>query len=569
MRYLALATDYDGTLAVHGRVPPEAIAALKRLRLSGRRAILVTGRRLEDLMSVCPELDLFDCVVAENGGLVYSPRTREQTLLGKPPPPEFVERLRSLGVDPLDLGHVILGTCLPHHTAVVQAIQELGLELLVIFNGAAVMVLPPGVNKATGLDYALRRLGLSFHEAVGIGNAENDHSFLDRCECSAAVADAVSSLRRRTSFVTAGEAGQGVVELIDELVADDLLKTRGKLQQHYVPLGLRADGSEIMISPYGTNILIAGPSGSGKSTVTAGILERLMEQSYQICIVDPEGDYGSLQKVLTLGHHRHAVTVPEALAILEDPKINLNINLLGIRLADRPEFFGELFPSLRSLRTRTGRPHWLVLDEAHHMLSVEWGHLPDVLPRKIGETILVTVHPGHLPSAILTLMDVVIAVGPSPKATLDEVCEAAGYSLRWPEGLDFKAGKAVAWFPRRETPPLSMGILRAGGERIRHHRKYAEGDMRDHSFVFCGPEARHKIRAQNLSIFSVIAEGIEEETWLFHLYRGDYTRWFRDSVKDPYLADQTERIEQRRNLSPQETRELLIDLIEARYTLPE
>ena len=91
----------------------------------------------------------------------------------------------------IEAGRVIVSTWLPNHMAVLQAIQEMGLALHVIFNRAAVMVLPAGVNKATGLDYALRTLGLSFHEAVGIGDAENDYAFLERCECVVAVANAV------------------------------------------------------------------------------------------------------------------------------------------------------------------------------------------------------------------------------------------------------------------------------------------------------------------------------------------------------------------------------------------
>jgi len=98
--------------------------------------------------------------------------------------------------------------------------------------------------------------------------------------------------------------------------------------------------------------------------------------------------------------------------------------------------------------------------------------------------------------------------------------------------------------------------------------KYAEGKMRYHSFYFRGSDARQNLKAQNLTVFSQLAVGIDQETWLFHLHRGDHSRWFRDAVKDPYLADQTERIEQRSNLEPGETRELIRPLIDTRYTLP-
>src|SRR5205814_1363017 len=160
--------------------------------------------------------------------------TRRESLLANPLPPEFIERLRALGVNPIEVGRVVVATWLPHHNAVLQAIQETGLELHVIFNRAAVLVLPTGVNKATGMEYALRKLGLSPHEAVGIGDAENDYSFLDRCECAVAVANAAPSIRKLAAFVTKREAGQGVVELIDELIADDLSHTHGRLDKNLI-----------------------------------------------------------------------------------------------------------------------------------------------------------------------------------------------------------------------------------------------------------------------------------------------------------------------------------------------
>lgn len=569
MRYLALATDYDGTLATNGQASADAIAAVARLRESGRRAILVTGRRLEDLSKVLPELNLFDFIVAENGAVVYAPATKEVTLLGEPPQTEFIERLRSLGVNPIEVGQVVIATWLPNQGAVLQAIRDTGLELLIVFNKSAVMVLPTGINKATGLGHALQKLGLSFHEAVGIGDAENDHSFLTRCECSVAVANAAPSILRFADFVTKSEAGEGVAELVEKLIVDDLVSMQGKVKRNLISVGVRADGNAITIPPYGTSILVAGPSGSGKSTVTAGIVERLIEQTYQICIIDPEGDYGTLQGVITLGDPHHSASINEVLSILEDPKMNINVNLLGIQLADRPAFFGQLFPSLRTLRTRTGRPHWMVLDEAHHLLPLDWGHLPEVLPQKLGETMLVTVHPEHLAATVLQLVDAIIAVGPAPEKTIRNFSMASGHTLAWPEGLSHKMGQAVVWFPRTGVPPSSMRIIPPTGERIRHRRKYAEGNMRYHSFYFRGPNNRHNIKAHNLAIFSQIAEGIDEETWLFHLHRGDYSKWFREAVKDPYLAEQTERIEQRRGLHPLETRDLLRRLIDARYTLPE
>ena len=99
MRYLALCTDYDGTIAHHGRVDKPTIAALEELRASGRRLVLVTGREIPDLQKVCDRLDLFDLVVAENGALIYRPATRAERSLVDAPPARFVEELKRRGVE--------------------------------------------------------------------------------------------------------------------------------------------------------------------------------------------------------------------------------------------------------------------------------------------------------------------------------------------------------------------------------------------------------------------------------------------------------------------------------------
>jgi len=203
------------------------------------------------------------------------------------------------------------------------------------------------------------------------------------------------------------------------------------------------------------------------------------------------------------------------------------------------------------------------------MLPVDWGHVGRALPHRLGETVLVTVHPEHVAPLPLSLIDVVIAVGPSPDRTLNSFAAATGQTVTWPAGLSHQSGHVVVWFSRSGKEPFLMRKLPGRIERIRHLRKYAEGHMRHHSFYFRGPARRHNLRAQNLVIFSQIADGIDEETWLYHLYRGDYSRWFRDAVKDPYLADYTEQIEQRKDLRPGETRDLIRSFIEARYTLPQ
>jgi HAD superfamily hydrolase (TIGR01484 family) len=224
MYYLALATDYDGTIADDGVVDKPTLAALERLRGGARHLILVTGRDVADLRRVMPRLDLFDLVVAENGALLYHPASHEVRALGDAPPAAFVERLRELGVAPLWLGRVVVATSEPNEGKVLSAIHDLGLNLQITFNKSSVMVLPAGVTKATGLRGALAQLGLSPLNCVGVGDAENDLAFLDVCGLSVAVANALPSVKERAAFVTTGTHGAGVAELIDQLLATDLAK---------------------------------------------------------------------------------------------------------------------------------------------------------------------------------------------------------------------------------------------------------------------------------------------------------------------------------------------------------
>jgi hydroxymethylpyrimidine pyrophosphatase-like HAD family hydrolase len=222
MRFHVLACDYDGTLAHHGLVDAATVAALERLLTSGRQLILVTGRELGELRSIFPQVTMFARIVAENGALLYEPGTEKETVLCAPPSAEFVAALRQHGVAPMSVGRVIVATWRPHETAVLRTISDMGLEMQVIFNKDAVMALPSGVNKATGLSAALAELGFAPEETVGVGDAENDHSFMHMCGCSAAVANALPSVKETADIVLQADHGAGVAQLIDSLVTTDL-----------------------------------------------------------------------------------------------------------------------------------------------------------------------------------------------------------------------------------------------------------------------------------------------------------------------------------------------------------
>jgi HAD superfamily hydrolase (TIGR01484 family) len=569
MRYLALCCDYDGTLAHHGRVDGLTLAGLEKLLASGRRLVMVTGRELPDLQATFPRLDLFERVVAENGALIYRPATREEKPLAERPPEKFVERLAQRGVAPVSVGRVIVATWQPHEHAVLETIHEVGLELQVIFNKGAVMVLPAGVNKATGLAAALEEMGLSPHNAVGVGDAENDHAFLGLCECSAAVANALPPLKETADLTTRADHGAGVVELIDELVATDLAGLEPRLARHHILLGTIDDGSEFHVPPYGTNLLLVGTSGSGKSTLATGFMERMADAKYSYCVLDPEGDYQAPPGAVALGTPQRAPGVEEVVQLLSRPATDAVVNLVGLPIADRPTFFLALVPRVQELRSRTGRPHWLVIDETHHLQPASWEPGLPALPQDVRGVLRITVHPNLIHPTALATVDTVIAVGQTPGEMLAEFAAALGRAAPPYCPGPLEPGQAVVWERSSGRPPFRLHVAPAKAERRRHSRKYAEGELPpERSFYFHGPEGKLNLRAQNLILFLQLADGVDDETWTYHLRRGDYSRWFREMIKDEGLAAEAERVEATSGLRPDESRGLIREAVEKEYTAP-
>ena len=584
MRYHVLAADYDGTLAHHGRIDDATWLALRRLRESGRKVVMVTGRQLEELLPLLVETggdaapQVFSRIVAENGAVLYDPATKEIRTLAVRPPDAFIEGLRAQGLD-IAVGHVIVAGWEPHQDTILNAIRDHGLELQVIFNKGAVMVLPTGINKATGLAAALVELGLSPHNAVGVGDAENDHALVMACELGCAVANALPALRDKADVVLTAGHGAGVSELIDRMLEDDLASAEANLTRHHLELGIPLGGEGLSptgvderqpfgVDPYRTNLMVCGTSGSGKSTLTTSLLERLGKAGYQFAIVDPEGDYASLTEAVVLGGQPRAPLIEEVIDVLRDPARNVVANLLGVAVEHRPEHFARLAPALAELRARTGRPHWLVVDEAHHMLPAAWQPAGETSLLRAHGTLYVTVHPGSVAPAILGTIDVLLVVGERPADTLGELCEAAHLERPATPSPDrLPAGQALCW--RIGSPEATiLRFERPKHERTRHSRKYVEGNLgASRSFYFRGPEGRLNLKAHNLMLFIQLADGVDDDTWQFHRSRGDYSAWLRDEVKDDGLAVEVEGVE-RSDLPPAEARAEIRAAVEKRYTLP-
>ena len=219
MRYLALATDYDGTLATHGVVRPSTLAAMHRAKAGGLQLWLVTGRELQGVMEVCPQWRLFDRLVVENGAVLFDPATGVSRSIAPAPPAQLVDRLERQGV-PVQVGASIVSTYEPHGPAVHAAIVELKLDWHVIMNNDAVMALPRGVDKAFGLRALMSELGVAAEHVAAVGDAENDIALLQASGYPVAVANAIPAVKSVATWTTPGERGDGVAQLIDRLLEE-------------------------------------------------------------------------------------------------------------------------------------------------------------------------------------------------------------------------------------------------------------------------------------------------------------------------------------------------------------
>lgn len=566
MYFICVATDYDGTLAEDGAVAEQTVEALRSFKQSGGRLILLTGRELPDLRRVFSQLQLFDLAIVENGGLLVEPATGLEILLAEAPPPFFVEELRRRKVNPLSVGRSIVATWEPNEQIVLDAIRDLGLELQIVFNKGAVMVLPPGINKASGLAAALARLNLSPLNVVGIGDAENDHAFLRACGCAVAVANALPMVKADAHIVTSEPRGAGVTGTVRRMLNGDLAEIAPSIERQTVEIARDLEGRPVRLHPQCGGMLIAGSSGGGKSTAATALIEKIVERGLQLCVIDPEGDYADLEGTLVIGDARSPPRLPEIIEILKEPAQNAVVNLLAVDVAERPCFLSELMPALSHLRVETARPHWLIIDEAHHLLPSEWKEASLVLPQRFPATILITVEPDHIAADALLGVECVMALGTEAADVLASFCRAVGEpppeSPAQPVGRD----QALFWTRRSKAAQLVL-TCRPRREIQRHSRKYVEGQLgEDKSFFFRGPDDSLNLRAQNLLLFLQIAEGIDDATWLHHLRAGDYSRWLRDSIKDDELADEVANAEKDANLTASESRRRVREAIDRRYT---
>ena len=449
MRYVVLATGFDGTLARDGRCDARSIAMLRALAESGRKLILVTSRQLRDVLDVFPQANLFDYLVAENGAVVHRPAARESEILAPAPSELLVHELRRRSIHPVTVGSVVVTTSVQHREILADLVERLRLDCYVSDNGESVAAVPTGVDKASGVERALEELGLSPHNLLSVGDAENDLALFELCEHGVATANANPSLKRIADRVTRASFSEGFAEVASELLETGLLDapTRNRIL-----LGMRA-GHEVSVPPAMCSMLVCGPTASGKASLSNNVISQYLRQRYQCCLIGAFADaapHDELESLNRFGTEQHAPKLADILATLEQPSRSALVNVAAMRSTARVQLVEQLLLKFSELQARTGRPHLVVLDNAETLLTD--ASAMRCVALKATSVMYVTSRPMELPRLTATSVDIVLALGDARR-----VFESIGDAP--PVTDDFlDPGQALMWFRQSGTSPFRVDL---------------------------------------------------------------------------------------------------------------
>jgi len=406
MKFGVLALDYDGTIARDGVLDPEVRAAIAEVRARGIAVVIVTGRILSELEQVAGDLHFVDAVVAENGAVLWFPNGHSR-LVGSSYSLRFLQELRRLGLE-FKAGQSVVELDAAAAPQVLAVIRGLELPLVLLFNRGRLMVLPQAVSKGVGLREALATLRLSVHNAVGIGDAENDHQLLATCELGVAVSWGSQALQEVADEVLRGDGPAAVAGYIRQ-AAKEMRLPPERIGQHRLSLGTAEDGHELTLAIRGRNALIAGDPRSGKSWVAGLACEQLILQGYSVCVIDPEGDYRTLETlpgVVVFGGEDPPPELPDLARVLRHPDMSVVIDLSHAPYREKVSYLKSLLPMLAAIRRTSGLPHRIVIDEAHYFLHEQ--NARELLDLTLRAYTLVTYRMSDLHPDLLRAIEAVI-----------------------------------------------------------------------------------------------------------------------------------------------------------------
>jgi len=544
-----LALDFDGTIAVNDTIDVDVAAAIQEARGAGLLAVLVTSRILSDLEAVFCSPSPFDAIVAENGAVLQLPDLPSPITLSREPDLRFLTELRSRGIRH-QCGQCVIEAGADAAPQVVEIIRSLGLPLAITFNLGRLMVLPHGVSKASGLQEALWRLRASVHNAVAIGNAENDHQLLDACEIGAAVAWGSEALRCSADEVVPGDGPGAVARYIRDLLSLARIPPE-RMGRRRMRLGTLSTGEPLDLAIRGRNLLVGGDPKSGKSWMAGSLCEQLILKRYSLCILDPEGDYACLEALPGVIVHPVDGKDTSFLAlerVLKHPDLSLVVDMSTTPQEEKPLLVRQFLETLNRVRQVTGLPHRVVVDEAHYFLNRLDD--PKLFDRELGGYLLVTYRISDLSPDILSATEAVIVTRVDDRRqalALLALAPGVGTPSAW---LALLADLAI------DEAVMLPGPLESGGSlkrfrvaprltaHVRHRQKYADVPLcLEQEFVFTRDGRPTGERARTVRDLLSALPALPDDVVQGHLTRGDFRRWIEDVFGDGELGGAILRLE--------------------------
>lgn len=565
-RVRLVALDYDGTLT-HAPAPTaRMLSAVAALRASGVLVVLVTGRILRELRAAAPGVDSwFDAIVCENGAVIA--REGESRALTAPVGVQLSSWLAHVGAHARH-GQVLAALRRADGPAALAAIAASGLDCQLIHNRGELMILPAGVTKGSGLRALLEELGISRHNVVGVGDAENDHALLEACEIGVAVGNAVPALKDRADIVLEDAGPDALAAFLEQLAQGELAPFVPKRWR--ARIGVTGSGELFSLPGSGVDLLVVGGSGAGKSYFAGLLAERWLALDYSVVVFDPEGDYGALTRlpgVLGVGGVEHLPSVDQLARLLHHRGGSVVVDLSLLAWDEREAYIVAALTRLEQERKDTGLPHWILVDEAHVVFRAKHQRLL----RRSGGSCLVTYHPWSLATATVDAFEVIVflrgsfADGPPTLPSVVAADEALRARLV-EEVATLAQGEAVVL--RLEGTPDIVRITlseRTVGH-TRHWHKYLHGFLppRLH-FVFRDGLAPTGRTAANLDDFHRECRRASGDVLRHHLGNGDFSAWLRGAVCAASLADAVARIEDRvrSSAAPPHAEALRISVLQA------
>jgi hydroxymethylpyrimidine pyrophosphatase-like HAD family hydrolase len=563
----AIALDYDGTLTETDRPATDALEAVRETRRRGQAVVLVTGRILAELRAVFPAVEgEFDAIVAENGAVLADADGIRD--LARPVDPALAQALTHRDV-PVRQGRVLLACDTEHLGAVFEEIARLDLDGQVVRNRAAMMVLPGGVTKGTGLQQALGNLGISRHSTLAVGDAENDHALLEVCELGVAVANAVDALKRRADLVLPTADGAGVAALLRGPVVGGTETLRPR--KHRLTLGRDTQGNPVRIPASQINLLLTGASCSGKSYLAGLLVEQLVRMSYSVLVVDLEGDHQGLvdrRGILGVGGEEPLPSPGHLTALLRHRFGSVVLDLSRHDPDEQQAYLFEIAPAIMAQRAVTGLPHWIFFEEAQS-LPLGLGLWGDALRAGERGFCFSTFRPDSLPELVGRALDHLVlteGAGAGADDALRYVAQASGLTE---DRIDVGGpqGGATLIDASGTEPPVPFVVGRRSSGHVRHWHKYIDGELPEPLRFYFAAADQGQV-AGNLREFHRKLGSCRPETIEEHARRHDFSRWIGEVLKDRELTDLVTRAEHRLRAGEHSTdalRDAVQLAIEARY----